>query len=251
MRDPKNDLGVLWQRHPGERILVCGLGPSIEELPKDHGHLTIGCNDMSRHFEPDYLVLVDQPAAFNPRTHHRDGALQTILNTKPKKAVVINHGHYERWAFMLRDKGHHLIGYIPQSIPAMANLPMPRYKGNSHWHIHSGGGGSPLTAASLAGFMGASSIGVIGCDWYDHPRMKPDRYQSWSYAWDRLRRFLNERNIEIVCLSEKSRMCKYVERMALDDWLAGKPSGQAQGFDGDRAGEWTLPHGDRRARVKR
>ena len=52
-------------RHTGQDFVVCGLGPSIVSLaPYLAGHLTVGVNDIGKHFTPNYLVIQDYPSAF-------------------------------------------------------------------------------------------------------------------------------------------------------------------------------------------
>lgn len=52
-------------RHAGRNLVVCGLGPSIvSAVPYLTGQLTIGVNDIGKHFTPKYLVLQDYPSAF-------------------------------------------------------------------------------------------------------------------------------------------------------------------------------------------
>ena len=53
-------------RHCGETIVVCGCGELLNTVPIKPAYITIGINDVGRHFDPDYLVVVNTPARFPP-----------------------------------------------------------------------------------------------------------------------------------------------------------------------------------------
>lgn len=53
-------------RHPGETIVICGLGPSLKRVPDGvlDEFTTIGVNDIERHYQPTYLLTVDRRDRF-------------------------------------------------------------------------------------------------------------------------------------------------------------------------------------------
>src|SRR5262245_59019561 len=51
-------------RHRGQTIVVCGCGPSLNDLEAPERFITIGVNDVGRLFDPTYLVVVDPPSRF-------------------------------------------------------------------------------------------------------------------------------------------------------------------------------------------
>ena len=61
-------------RHRRGDVIVCGCGPSLNELAAPERFLTIGVNDVGRLFDPTYLVVV------NPRTSSRPTAFATSSN---------------------------------------------------------------------------------------------------------------------------------------------------------------------------
>ena len=52
-------------RHRGASIVVCGCGESLTLLEQPERWLTIGVNDVGRHFTPDYLVVVNERRQFS------------------------------------------------------------------------------------------------------------------------------------------------------------------------------------------
>lgn len=233
MRDPRKHIDLLEGRHKGQRMLICGLGPSIELLPVGHGILTIGVNDIGRYFDPDYLLILDQPDVFRPRQHRREGSLEFILNTRPRIATCVHQNMAEAWEPLLQ--GHKMVLRMQtEGIPSRPDVPMPPWKDHV-CQLHSGGGGSPLTAASLAGFLGASDVGVIGVDLADHPKLiETRRLQMWNYCWDRLSLFFEEKKIALWNLSPDSALTKHVRRMDLHGWIAGEAQGHPPGANGAR-----------------
>jgi len=86
-------------RHRGESIVVCGCGESLNNVPVKPACISLGVNDVGRHFDPDYLVVVNPPAQFPPDrrraiTESRAGAVFTQfadwrLQHAPRVPIVL------------------------------------------------------------------------------------------------------------------------------------------------------------------
>ena len=136
-------LGSFGNRHAGETILVCGCGPSLNDLENPERFVTIGVNDVGRRFQPDYLVVV------NPRNQFNSDRFHYIETSKAK------------FVFTQLDLG--------LKIPA-ARFQLGKYGGTDfsnpetlHYTRN-----SPYVAVCLAVQMGARRIGLIGVDFTDH-----------------------------------------------------------------------------------
>ena len=60
------DLRAWRGRHAGETILVCGCGASLSDLHSKPQIPMIGVNDVGRHIDPDYLVVLNPKSQFKP-----------------------------------------------------------------------------------------------------------------------------------------------------------------------------------------
>lgn len=222
MRDPREHIDVLRDRYKGRGILVCALGPSLKTIPLDarflSQFLTIGVNDIGRYFDPDYVLILDEPSVFRPRHHRRDNTLQHILNTRPKRATVVNSTHREKWGMLLAERHRKVLAAHGCAMPDAGLTGMPPWK-DSFWQVHMGAGGSPLTAVSLAGLMGASSVGIIGVDLLDHPDLSEEqKLRDNNYRWGRLAEWMGEQGCDVVNLSRASRLTSKIRKMEFSEW---------------------------------
>lgn len=203
-------LDMLRNRHKGERILVCGLGPSLHQLGGLPGRIRIGVNDIFRWCETDYLVVMDPPSSFDRDGPERQAA---IIRSRPTKQLIVTEGFEHEWKDRLE---------IPYVLAPLAPL-QPQNHVPSFWdgrfQLHKAAG-SPGTAASLAGFMGAKSIGLIGVDLIDHPRIQGGMIEDIDVnGWGRLRTFLKDYGTELVNCSPISAL-KSLPYVPLDEWAA-------------------------------
>src|SRR5688572_2746656 len=63
-RGEANDFAAFRGLHEGAAMLVCGCGESLTLLDPATPALTIGVNDVERHFSPTYLVIVNPRRQF-------------------------------------------------------------------------------------------------------------------------------------------------------------------------------------------
>ncbi len=132
-------------RHVGETVIVCGCGTSLKSLTSKPPCTVIGVNDMSRQFEPDYLVVL------NPERQFSKARFSAIRDTQAKAVFTsvtdldIPVANVVRFALGKRGG---------TSVSAKGRLPYTR--------------NSPYVALALALFMGARRIGLIGVDFTSH-----------------------------------------------------------------------------------
>lgn len=130
--------------HAGGIFLVCGCGVSVSGFTVPPGVITIGVNDIGRSFQPDYLLVL------NPRKDFAGDRFTYVENSRAKAIFTqldleIRHEHVIR---------------VPMGRRGGVFVPRPaalHYTSNS-----------PYAAVSLAMFMGARTIGIIGVDFTDH-----------------------------------------------------------------------------------
>ncbi|MBA4175721.1 MAG: hypothetical protein C0505_04050 [Leptothrix sp. (in: Bacteria)] len=194
-------LGAWRQRHAGASLLVCGCGPSLLALPAQPGLVSIGVNDVGRHFDPTYLVVVNPPQQFRGgRFQHvrasRATALFTQLALGPVNPPVVRFGLGQRGG--TDDAGDEALHYTQNS---------------------------PYVAVGLAALMGAQRIGLIGVDFTEHHffgatgrHPLAGRLAQIDAEYGALARALAARGVELVNLSPSSRLTS-VPRADLASWL--------------------------------
>jgi hypothetical protein len=121
--------------------VVCGCGPSLKDFPKRPACITIGVNDVGRHFDPDYLVVVNPPSQFRP---DRRGAIKESR----ARAVFTQYAEWRLQHAPLVPIAFGVYGGVDFSNPDVLH-----YTPNS-----------PYVAVCLAIHMGAARIGLIGVD---------------------------------------------------------------------------------------
>lgn len=128
---------------------VLGLAPSVRDFTPD-GNVTIGCNDIYRHHETDYLFVVSSlpPARAN-----------FVQNARPKKL----YSSMPRWS------NHPSYEYIANRMtPWKQNRPNKL----GEWIYYSNN--TPFIMASWAFNQGYRKIVLWGCDFTDHPLLKDE-----------------------------------------------------------------------------
>jgi Glycosyl transferase family 2/Glycosyl transferases group 1 len=198
-------VGMFRNRHRGETVIVCGCGASLNALPVPAGCLTIGTNDVGRLFDPDYLVVVNPPAQFTgdryryvEQSRARFVFSQLDLPLEHAPLVKFRLGRFGAAGFEEPDLLH--------------------YTQNS-----------PYVAVSLALFMGASRIGLIGVDFTDHhffaatgSHPLSGRLDQINREYARLRDAAAALGAELVNLSAESRITS-LPRVSADVFLNGDP----------------------------
>ena len=176
-------------RHEGQTALVCGCGPSLNELMQPERFTTIGVNDVGRLFDPTYLVVV------NPRSQFKDDRFRYVEQSNAQTIFTqLDLGPLRAPVSRFR-----LGRYGGTDVPADDTL---HYTQNS-----------PYVAVCLAAHMGATRIGLIGVDFTDHHFFAPTgrhslagRLRVIDAEYGRLGAALKQRGIELVNLSAASRL---------------------------------------------
>jgi len=195
--------------HLGKRIIVCGLGPSLARLRPDHGCITIGVNDIGRWFTPDHHYVMDRVDSFIKTSEGRGyDRLKVITDTVPKRYRFIGTGFEAEWK---RYFGDDYIRVPPQNC-SMATA-LPDWTHGLLQRLHAGAG-TPFTAVSLAGLLGAKEVGMIGVDMVDHPRVKDGDIPGWNLQYGKMVEFLAKKGIPFVNLSRESA----IDRVPFADW---------------------------------
>lgn len=200
----QDKLAPLFGRFRGD-FLVCGLGPSLKLLRHDHGCYTIGVNDIGKYFDPDFLLLIDRPCTFGK------DRLKFIWHTEPTFDTIVANNFLPEW------KEHLLRDFIdcPLTSFSQNKAPGPWFDVRAQLHHY---GSSTLTGLSLAGFLGARRIGLIGVDFVNHPRIKNDSVEDWDkHAYPVLADWLKARQVEVYNLSPVSKL-ESIPRMDLEEW---------------------------------
>ncbi|MEM7051201.1 MAG: glycosyltransferase [Acidobacteriota bacterium] len=191
-------------RHAGASIVVCGCGRSLLDLPEKPGVLTLGVNDVGRHFTPDYLVVLNPPRQFS------EGRYRWVLESAAQAVFSqLDVAHPKRVAFHLGRRGGVAVEE-PDRVPYTRN--------------------SPYVAACIAAHLGAARIGLIGVDFTDHHffgdtgRHELAREVSViDRQYGRLAEHLAQGGVELVNLSSESRLAS-LPKIPLKEFLARPPA---------------------------
>lgn len=193
-------------RHAGETIVVCGCGPSLNELPRPTSGLTIGVNDVGRLFDPTYLVVVNPKPQFKGDRfahveHSKAQALFTQLELGPVRPPVVR---FRLGRYGGTDDGAGQVLHYTQN--------------------------SPYVAVCLAALMGARRIGLIGVDFTEHHffaatgrHVLAGRLREIDAQYGRLAEALRGRGVELVNLSGISRLVSLPRKVANQEPAAAVP----------------------------
>lgn len=185
MRDYK----LFKDKHKGEKIIVSGCGTSASLIQDPQSHTTIGVNDLSRLYSPNYLVVLNDKRSFEAdRWKWIEGtSCDTVfthikgLAVPDEKRVVLQLGRYGGFDL---------------------NKDAVDYTSNSTY-----------VACIIAAYMGASKIGLIGVDFTpnhffgntgEHALVKKLNVINEEYA--KLDISMKAKGIEFVNLSPESRI---------------------------------------------
>src|SRR5215510_3552004 len=169
--------------HAGKTIYVCGLGPSIGVFKPNH-EISIGVNDICRHFTPQYLVCVNSHTCFTPeRWNWIKHALSAYVFTDRNLNV-----------FNLNVVKFNLGCYAGVEWTDYDSLP---YTDNS-----------PYLALALAVFMGAKRVGLIGVDFVNHPNFDQQRMNDVQLQYKRFYDTYKDR-VEMFNLSPVSALTAF------------------------------------------
>lgn len=190
--------------HKDETVIVCGCGHSLKTLKHPEKTITIGVNDVGRQFTPDYLVVL------NPKNQFKGDRFKYVENSQAKALFTqLNLGvkHPNTVKFKLGKRGG-------TQITDLATLPFTR--------------NSPYVALSLAMYMGAKRIGLIGVDFTQHHFFANSGKHTLSLSlktinleYQKLYKTAQSLGIEIVNLSQESRISAF-PKSTLDDFYSHK-----------------------------
>lgn len=176
------------------RAHILGLGESLQFFQPDGG-LTIGVNDICKHYTPDIVVCVDKPERFEKER------LQTIVSGKQKRFVT----HMPGWS------GYQVSGLEVQRIQPYN----PRMLGKVLMHSNN----STFVAAVLAYMEGAKEIVLWGVDLNSHPHIKDQVAKRAREDFENLSRHLLVMGVKLCVGSPVSSLHK-----VLPLWTSSVPS---------------------------
>ncbi|HXD91878.1 MAG TPA: hypothetical protein VNX01_01625 [Bacteroidia bacterium] len=177
--------------HAGKKIIVAACGASSFELKETYKNfITLGVNDISSVFDPDYLLILDPKESFAKSVYK--GTWQHVENTKAKyiftilenlevpehKRILFEYGERENTNFENGVIGH------------TAN--------------------SPYAACLIAAYMGATKIGLIGVDFTENRISGKMRHDLLGTLWkmnaeyENLAKSLCSKGTQLVNLSPVS-----------------------------------------------
>ena len=205
--------------HPGEKCLVCGLGPSLKSLKKQDykGIITIGVNDIHGKggFNPDYQCLSESTDRVFDEDH-LNKKIRTLLQVNPKRAFFsVFDGDFKNVnpiKFELVDLRH-------SSIEETYNIG----KNFAYRKI-------TTAAISLAIWMGFKSIGIIGYDMTGERAVYPEsdnlvtpktRLIEMNKYCDIIYRYCLGQGIDIFNLSDVS-LIKSFPKMGMKEFCKKK-----------------------------
>jgi len=163
--------------HINDTIVVCGCGSSLNDFKNPEKHITFGVNDVSRLFDPTYLLVI------NPENGFKNNRYKYVKESKAKvifSQYDLSFPHPCKVKIILGKKGGTNCddGRVP-------------YSNNS-----------PYCAMVIAGYMGAKKIGIVGANTGVHTLTRSlDRINKDFKA---LGDYLAGRGVEIVNLSQQS-----------------------------------------------
>lgn len=186
--------------HEGCWAIVAGLGPSIRELPSVTHCLEIVPND-GREWRPlaDFAVTIDTPRFLVRSGRHQimfEFVGKTLLLGKVKT-------DWEKWIAAYGD--HRAKAWLREAITFDAERWIPRRGELAPWNEKlMYFGGTPFICCSIAAWLGADRVGLIGVDMKD-PRKYSDNVKAEANdAYADLAIMLSRTGTELVSLSRKN-----------------------------------------------
>lgn len=162
-----------------EHFSILGLGESLKNF-SPNGSVTIGVNDIYKHFPADYVVCVDTPDKFNPER------FKTITTSNHKK----------------------FFSHLPEWHPHIQNFQLIKlFHGRGNFsNIDSDliayGISSPIVACIIAYKMGAKQIDLYGVDFNTHPQFINKNLQRAIKEFILLNAEFKKKGIKMTCQKE-------------------------------------------------
>lgn len=190
-------------KHRGEKILVCGLGESLNLLDHPERFIIIGVNDIGRKFHPTYLLNI------NIKSSYKGDRFQYVENSKAhcifSHLPALEHGTQTAPIILCR------IAHQPGGVEIVDGK-LPHFRN------------SPYVAVALAGFMGAQQIGLLGVDYTEHhfwtkdgPYRGAADLERINAQYGKLACYLSKQKQELINLSPISRLTS-LRKLTLAEW---------------------------------
>lgn len=189
-----------------EAVIVCGIGESLFSVKRSlSAYVTVGVNDIFRYYRTDFLVLLDRLAKFS------DERLSHILAAREHcRAIFTPH---------VNDIHDHLSGGRAAVVKMDLKIKAPFMKLNvdldSKDHLHCAIT-SPFTGISLAAYLGAKRIGVVGVDFTNHELGSKTNLYEVNVDYGCMARACERAGILLLNLSPVS-LLEPLQRGTLDD----------------------------------
>jgi GT2 family glycosyltransferase len=187
--------------HSGQKIVVCGLGQSLNQFVDPHRFITIGVNDIGRLFHPDYLLVTDKRERFQPR---------------------------ERFQYVEQSQAKYLLSDLDLGVPHpnVVKFKLGDKEGTDFSDLNAVNYTSitPYMALCVAVHLGARLIGLVGVDFSDHhffgktgPHPQTPQLSIIDRQFRRLNDALVERGVKIFNLSSQSLLTAF-PKMPLEEF---------------------------------
>lgn len=212
----KHPLQAFHNAQRGKCIVVAGCGPSVREHWSPPDVPIVGVNDAARYTRVDYLLTLDPPTSFRPD----DKALGN------RRAPIVDHrgpfftsvAHYRKWLRVRDDVIYYSYVGVRGAVTHTGPTPFHDAHTGEPRLLIGASGGSPTAAISLAAFLGASRIGVIGVDLGEHHRFRHELPRA-NGIYAAYRDWLATLGVELVNLSATSAL-NVLPKVTVDEWLA-------------------------------
>jgi hypothetical protein len=185
-------ISTFWQKHRGEKIVVCGCGMSLHEFKEHHQKfITIGINDVPGLFDPTYLLASDAPGRF------LNGRRELLEKSSAKHFFTFTKG----W-------NHPSVVEMKLGVREIKNLDSQEVFDHCYT--------SAFVGVELAYKMGAKKIGLIGVDFTEghfyapndgpHISVKTKNFERINHGFAKLCIHLKSRGVAIYNLSAQSKL---------------------------------------------
>lgn len=202
------NLSEFKNKHPHESIIVCGLGESVKALEKTRLGITIGVNDIGRLFQPTYLLNVNNKNQYKGDrfSYIENSEAQALFTHQPEQQGNVKIPIVK----LTLDPRVGAVDIIDDRIP--------------HYRT------TPYMAVSVAAYMGAKKIGLIGVDltenhfWIkDGPHRLIRELDAIDKQFGKLAEHLRTKGVELWNLSPISKLTQ-LPRKTLNEFLSDKRS---------------------------
>lgn len=143
-------------------MLVCGLGHSLLDVPRNPPIASIGVNDVWQWVETDYVLVLGDPEV------HFDAKRRASINASRPMTWFMEKGGEKAWKAYWKGFSGLLDPDLHQIVTVPFNFPQEKPRKGRIYQIPET---SPATAIGIALFMGATRIGLVGVDLISAPSL--------------------------------------------------------------------------------